>query len=215
MNGARFAALFVATSMPDRDWWQALWPNPTTTLRKLGVLPTMTVVDLCCGDGYFTAPLSQLVEGRLIAVDADPAMIERARLEVERQRAPAPHWVCGDAMRLADHVPTPVDMVLLANTLHGVEDRAALMRQIAAVLRPTGLLAVVNWHRRPRDETTVLGRPRGPATDLRMTPEQTRVELARAGFDLQKVLELPPYHYGVIAHSSSPAAGSVIGTVAL
>ena len=28
---------FVASSMPDRDWWSALFPDPEGLLRKMGV----------------------------------------------------------------------------------------------------------------------------------------------------------------------------------
>jgi predicted methyltransferase len=41
--------------MPDDDWWQALWPDPAKVLVEMGVQPGMVVVDLCCGDGLFTA----------------------------------------------------------------------------------------------------------------------------------------------------------------
>jgi len=40
-------------------------------------------------------------------------------------------------------------------------------------LKSGGRFVVVNWHQRPREETTILGEPRGPKTDLRMSPEQT------------------------------------------
>jgi predicted methyltransferase len=48
---------FPATTMPDADWWQALWPDPGTVLAEMGVEPGMVAVDLCCGDGLFTVPL--------------------------------------------------------------------------------------------------------------------------------------------------------------
>ena len=47
--------------MPDREWWQALWPDPGRVLEDVGVGDGMRVVDLCCGDGYFTVPMAQLV----------------------------------------------------------------------------------------------------------------------------------------------------------
>jgi protein-L-isoaspartate O-methyltransferase len=66
--------------MPDREWWSALWPDPEGVLRKLGVPRGETSVDLCSGDGYFTAPLSRLVApGRVYALEIDPEMVERAR----------------------------------------------------------------------------------------------------------------------------------------
>ena len=65
---------FPATVMPDRHWWAALWPNPMAVLRALGITPNMTVLDLCCGNGYFTAPLARLVAGQVYALDIDPTM---------------------------------------------------------------------------------------------------------------------------------------------
>ena len=44
----------------------------------------------------------------------------------------------------------------------------------------------------------MLGQPRGPSTELRMSPEQTRAMVEPAGFKLETVVELPPYHYGAI-----------------
>lgn len=46
--------LFPATVMPDRNWWQTLWPDPDGVIRPLRIKPGMTVVDLGCGYGYFS-----------------------------------------------------------------------------------------------------------------------------------------------------------------
>ena len=65
-------AFFPATAMPDKAWWSALWPNPKGIVRTLGIEAGMTVADLCCGNGYFTAPLAELVNGNVYALDIDP-----------------------------------------------------------------------------------------------------------------------------------------------
>jgi SAM-dependent methyltransferase len=189
---------FTGTGMPDRSWWSALWPDPGGILRALGIEARMTVVDLCCGDGYFTAPLAKLVGGRVYGVDLDPAMLERARAEVASAGATVRGWIRADAMDLAEFIPEQVDYVLLANTFHGVPDKTGLARGVAGVLKAGGRFAVVNWHPLPREKTVVLGEPRGPATKLRMAPEQVRFAVEPAGFHLDRVVELPPYHYGAI-----------------
>ena len=51
---------FRATAMPDADWWQILWRDPLAIIEKMGVVAGMVVVDLCCGDGLFTAPLTRI-----------------------------------------------------------------------------------------------------------------------------------------------------------
>lgn len=192
------ASMFAGTSMPSRDWWAALFPDPSGLLRTLGVREGMTALDLCCGDGYFTAPLARIVGGRVYALDFDSDLIARARGEAEYQGVTVRQWITADARDLAAVLPEPVDFVLLANTLHGVPDKPALVQAIAAVLRPAGLFAVVNWHSRPREETTVLGAERGPPTELRMSPASTQDAVEPAGFHLSRFVELPPYHYGAV-----------------
>ncbi len=191
-------AFFPATAMPDREWWSALWPDPGGVIRSLGVEPGMTVVDLCCGDGYFTAPLAKLVDGRVYALDIDPDLLEQARMEVERGGATVMEWICADACDLAELVSEKVDYVLIANTFHGVPDKAEMARAVASVLKPEGRFAVINWHPLPREQTTVLGQPRGPKTEMRMSPDDVRAVVEPAGFTLDRVVELPPYHYGAI-----------------
>jgi len=189
---------FPATAMPDRDWWRTLWPDPEGTLRALGIAPEMTVLDLCCGDGWFTAPLAVLTGGKVYALDLDPAMLAAARAEVGTAGATVLGWIEGDASDLDKLLEEHVDYVLIANTFHGVPDQTALARAVAAVLKPDGRFAVVNWHARPREETPVLGQPRGPRTEMRKTPAETRAAVEPAGFVLDKVVELPPYHYGAV-----------------
>ena len=68
--------------MPDRDWWQALWPDPKQVLENIGVVRGMRVIDLCCGDGYFTAPMGQLVaDGAVFAVELSADMLASARAD--------------------------------------------------------------------------------------------------------------------------------------
>jgi ubiquinone/menaquinone biosynthesis C-methylase UbiE len=193
------AALFQGTSMPDRDWWSALWPDPQGLLQQIGIRRGMSVLDLCCGDGYFTGPLAALVDGRLVALDLDPAMIELARAEVERSGASVRQWICADATSaLAKHFDEPVDFVLIANTFHGVPDQIGLACSVREVLKPDGLFCIVNWHPAPREETVVLGKPRGPQTEMRMSPEAVRTVVETAGFFMQRVVDLPPYHYAAV-----------------
>lgn len=189
--------LFPATVMPDQDWWQALWPDPDAVIQTLGVQSGMTVVDLCCGDGYFTAAIARRIgSGRVVGFDLDPAMLERAKAACRGLANCA--WVTGDARELSRLIEDRADYVLIANTFHGVSEQTALAREVATVLKPEGRFAIVNWHPRPREETPVLGQPRGPRTELRMSPEQVCAVVEPAGFRLDQLVELPPYHYGAI-----------------
>ena len=189
--------LFPATGMPDRNWWHALWPDPDGAVRALRVERGMTVVDLGCGYGYFTAAIARQVGlGRVVGFDLDPEMLEQAQAACEGLANC--DWLLGDARELGSLIGAPADYVLIANTFHGVPDKTALAREVAVALKPNGRFAIVNWYPLPREDTTVLGQPRGPSTELRMSPEQTRAVVEPAGFKLETLVELPPYHYGAI-----------------
>nr|CRH05644.1 putative Methyltransferase family protein [Candidatus Magnetococcus massalia] len=195
---SQHSPLFPATTMPDREWWSALWPDPADTLKALGIQAGQRVVDLCCGDGFFTAPLSQLVGGGLYGVDLSEEMLAQARAAVAESHAPEVTFIAGDARDLQQMIPEPVDLLLIANTFHGVPDKPALCQGVYEVLKPGGHFIIVNWHRNPREETLVLGSPRGPKYVMRMTPQMVREVVELVGFELQEVIELPPYHYGAV-----------------
>ena len=71
-------------------------------------------------------------------------------------------------------------------------------KAVGEALKPKGHFAVVNWHQRPREETTILGEPRGPKTEMRMSPEKTIKSVEAGGLKLTQLVEVPPYHYGVV-----------------
>jgi SAM-dependent methyltransferase len=188
---------FAATTMPDADWWQALWPDPPKMLVEMGVEPGVVAIDLCCGDGLFTVPLAHIAK-RVYAIDIDPVMLDRARTRVAEARANNCEFVVADAMAVDAVVPESVDYVFLANTFHGVPDQLGLVRGVAATLKPTGLFGIINWHRRPREETVVLGQPRGPKTEMRIEANDVAAIVKRAGLSPNRTIELPPYHYGIV-----------------
>ena len=183
--------------MPDADWWRVLWPNPAKLLTDMGVAPGMIAVDLCCGDGLFTAPLAGIAE-RVYAVDISPAMLDRARARIAAAGAANCRFVAADAMTVATLLPEQVDYVFLSNTFHGAPDQLGLTRAVAAILKPQGRFGIVNWHRLPRAQTMVLGQPRGPRTEMRIGARDMAATINPAGLLLNRTIELPPYHYGAV-----------------
>ena len=100
-------------------------------------------------------PLARIAQ-RVYAIDIDPAMLDRARARVAEVRIDNCEFLVADAMAADAVVPEPVEYVLLANTFHGVPDQLGLARAIAALLKSKGQFGIVNWHRRPREETVIL-----------------------------------------------------------
>jgi SAM-dependent methyltransferase len=191
---------FQNTKLPDWDWWGKLWPAPGETLRDLGVESGTTLAEVGSGDGYFALPAARVTDpAPVYALDLDGDLLDDLAHLADQQGIENVEPIAGDARSLADHLPEPVDTVLIANTFHGVDDAGRLVRQVSEALQPGGRFVVVNWHDRPREATTVAGSPRGPPNDLRMTPDETEaVVLDAAAFDLVRQVELPPHHYALV-----------------
>jgi SAM-dependent methyltransferase len=194
---ADLPGFFQGTELPDSGWWEALWPEPAKILSRLGLTSGMGAVDLCSGDGWFTLPMAQVAR-HVTAIDIDGKLLEVARIRLAESGLANCRFIEADAYDVAKVVSIPADFVFLANAFHGVPDKARLSREIRSVLKPSGRLVIVNWHALPRERTPVLGKPRGPATELRMTPEETIAAVEPAGLATVRVIEVPPYHYGAI-----------------
>jgi 2-polyprenyl-3-methyl-5-hydroxy-6-metoxy-1,4-benzoquinol methylase len=187
---------FQGTEMPTAGWWEALWPDPAGVLAAVGLRSGIDVIDLCSGDGWFTLQIAKVAR-QVTAIDIDPNLLEVAKHRLMESGMNNCKFIAGDAYEIAK-LAGPADFVFMANAFHGVPDRARLAKAVEAALKPDGQFAIVNWHKRPREETPILGEPRGPKTELRMAPEETIKSVEAGGLKLAKLVEIPPYHYAVV-----------------
>lgn len=104
-------------------------------LGRLELNGDESVIDAGAGSGRVTAELiERLPEGRVLAIDGSPSMIEKAR---ERLGDHADYAL----MDLAElEVADPVDVVFSTATFHWVNDHDNLFRRIYAGLIPGGRL---------------------------------------------------------------------------
>jgi trans-aconitate 2-methyltransferase len=185
------------SSIASHDWNAASYARVATEVHALGhalldgleLRGDETVLDAGCGSGEVTAKLLDLLpRGRVIAVDASPAMVARAGAVLDPARTTT------RVANLSDlTVDEPVDVVFSSATFHWIHDHDALFARLAAALKPDGRLvaqcggagnvtAVVEALR------ATVREPRFAAagTDAEpwnfATPEQTVERLQRAGF---------------------------------
>lgn len=148
------------------------------------------VLDAGCGTGRVSEVLLEhLPEGKVLAVDADPAMVREAQ-QVLGDRAPVE---VGD---LTTYQPSePVDVVFSTATFHWILDHRALFDNLFRALRPGGRLVAqcggdTNIARLKGTAREVLAsRPRWAAAVegwvepwRYATPEETERLLVDAGF---------------------------------
>lgn len=192
---------FQGTEMPTSGWWEALWPDPAAVLTAMGIKAGMDVIDLCSGDGWFTLQIAKVAR-HVIAIDIDADLLEVARRRLTENGMTNCDFVAGDAYELARLASRPADFIFMANAFHGVPDQPRLAHAVQATLGPAGRFAIVNWHQTPREKTIVMGEPRGPKTELRLSPEQTIAAVESSGLKLAELVEVPPYHYGAVFEKS-------------
>lgn len=189
---------FPNTRQPDWDWWGELWDDPAGTLRTLGLSAGESIADVGSGNGFFTLPAAELVgDAPVYAVDVDEELLAELSGTARSRGRSNVTCIHGDARDLADVLPERVDVVLVANTFHGVDDGAGFAERAYRSLRPGGRFVVVNWRDLPPAETPVAGEPRGPPEALRTSVEETRAILSGV-FESVREVDLPPHHYAVV-----------------
>ena len=130
---------FQGTEMPAPGWWEALGPDPANVIRDVGVAPGMTLVDLCCGNGWFTLQLSKIARA-VTAIDIDGRLLEVARARLTESGLTNCAFVEANAYDVAKVIRNRVDYVFLANAFHGVPDKPRLARAVHDALQPGGCL---------------------------------------------------------------------------
>jgi SAM-dependent methyltransferase len=191
---------FQNTGQPDWDWWGQLWPAPGLTLQELGIETGESVAEVGCGSGYFALPAARIADTRLVyALDLDEGLLDKLDQLATQQNINNVVTIHGDARNLPAVLPEAVDTLVVANTLHGIEQKSEFVRAAFETIASDGRLVIINWHDQPREETTIDGEPRGPPTQLRMTPEESKSSVCSGSeFTCSRQVELPPYHYGLV-----------------
>jgi SAM-dependent methyltransferase len=102
---------------------------------QAGIGPGVTVLDLCCGIGAPGRFLTRELDCVYLGVDTSASAVDVAR---ERAGDVPCHFANAHVPPLP---PGSFDVVLLLETMLAFEDKDALVREIAAALRPGGRLA--------------------------------------------------------------------------
>ena len=115
-----------------------------TLLRLAGDVAGKAVIDLACGEGYYTRALRQQGAARVVGVDLSRGMIGLAEAE-EARRPLGVEYRVGDVQTL--EMPGEFELAFAAyllNYAHTAEELAQMCRAVARALRPGGRFVTVN-----------------------------------------------------------------------
>jgi SAM-dependent methyltransferase len=169
---------------PERDAWQ----KPNEVLDALHLQPTSLIADIGAGTGYFSTRIAKRVpQGKVFAADLEPDMVRYLGVRAEREHLAnlTPVQARADAANL----PEPVDLVLVVDTYHHIDDRTRYFAALQSSLRPGGRIVIIDFK---------VDSPNGPPATHRIPPERVTRELAAAGYTLSDKIEFLPRQYGLI-----------------
>lgn len=151
-------------TLPPEAVWEALPP-----INAAG-----TIVDIGAGVGYLTLPFARRLPGcRVVACDILPGMLELLAAAAAQEGLANVETLAMEATRvpLSDG---SADLVAMAQVHHELSDPPALLADCRRLLKPGGMLAIIDW----KDEET----GKGPTPGRRVPETVIREQMSGAGF---------------------------------
>jgi ubiquinone/menaquinone biosynthesis C-methylase UbiE len=172
---------------PDRDIWQ----HPEQIMDVLGIAEGSVVADIGAGAGWFTIRLARRVgpNGVVYAEDVQPEMLAAIQRRVNGEGLMNVKTILGKGSD--PQLPrSALDVVLMVDAYHEIDDRVPLLRNLARALRPGGRIGVVNFK--------LEGSGPGPAMEQRVNHETVVNDAKSAGLQLVSHQTFLPYQYFLI-----------------
>ena len=167
-------------SRPAEEWIKTLEaPARVDSLKipevvaALKVAPGQIIADIGAGTGLFSLPLALKVKpgGEVYAVDLDKELVDYISEKATEQGLINVHGVVGQPTDPA--MPVNVNLALVCDVLHHIENRAAYLNMLAQYLQPGGRIAVIDF--------TPEQSPHKSEPALIVSEAQTDVWMAAAG----------------------------------
>jgi len=170
--------------------------DPQRVLGEIGVKSGDILLDVGCGGGRFTIPAAEIVGagGKVYAFDASEERLAPLKGAITER-------VLGNIEAFVDDVAEHIsldddwiDVCLMANVFHELAENGTTksgLREIRRVLKPRGVLAVVDFRKDAEGA-------HGPPPSVRLSPEEIEGVARKYGFKMERSVHVGPYHYLVV-----------------
>jgi ubiquinone/menaquinone biosynthesis C-methylase UbiE len=168
------------------------WQNPEAILKESGLKPGMTLIDLGCGEGFFTIPAARYIglTGKVYGVDVDRTGIQNLQEKARAEGLTNIELIAGTAEETGV-CSGCADIVFLGIVLHDFENPPRVLVNTLKMLKPGGRLVNLDW----KKENMNIGPPLTKRFD-----EVTAARLIEsAGFKIQSTKNSGQFHYLIIA----------------
>ena len=169
---------------PERDGWQ----KPQEVIAALALPKTAKVADIGSATGYFPVRFAvALPDGHVYGADVESSMVDYLNKRAEKEQLGN---LTSHLAEFADaKIPEPVDLILIVNTYHHLENRPAYFKKLAASLKPGGRVAIIDFTRASK---------KGPESSEKIPADQVEAELKQAGFQLAQTFAFLPDQFFVV-----------------
>lgn len=121
--------------------------SPRQMIDSLDITPGSTIVDLGSGSGAYVYEACRVngPHGRVIAVDIDKDKLDmvNSAAKIGGYKVDTLIADLDKKIILPDYV---ADYIILANTLHMIENKVQILKECARMLSPTGYMLLVDWN---------------------------------------------------------------------
>ncbi len=168
------------------------WQNPEAILADIGLRPGLTFVDLGCGGGFFALPAARMVgeKGKVYGLDVSARYIASLEELAAREGLKNLYLTEGKAEELVI-CEQCADIIFFSIVLHDFQDPARVLENARKMVKPAGKLINLDWKKEPM--------PLGPPLEKRFSEEVAERLIRSAGFTVETVKDIGPYHYMVVA----------------
>ncbi len=117
--------------------------TPKKILEGLKLDNNLIAADFGCGSGGFSIPLAKILrKGKVYAIDVQKTALS-SLVSNNIPNIKAIHCDLEKGSTIRDN---EVDIVILANILHQVEDIEVILKEASRVLKDNGILLIVDWN---------------------------------------------------------------------
>ncbi len=168
--------------------------DPESNIDQMKVSEGMYVADFGCGVGFYSLALARRVGplGKVYAVDIQPEHLSKLHAEAMHRGFKNIEIVHGnlEMPEGSGLLKACVDRVIVSNVLFQVEDIFLVAEEARRVLKPSGIVAVIDW--------TESYHQVGPHKDRVVNKEHVRKAFEATGFELVSRLDAGSHHYGFL-----------------
>lgn len=167
--------------------------DPQRVFEEIGLESGDALLDVGCGGGRFSIPGAEMIgeEGKVYAFDVSEERLAPLKEAIAERNLSNIEAFVDDVTKHISVSDNGIDVCLMANVFHGLVERDTIeyaLREIRRVLKPDGILAVVDFKKD-------VERSPGPPRSVRLSPEEVEEAVAKHGFEKGYSVDIGPYHY--------------------